>query len=512
MKKFSYILIIFFIVSLTGESSFSQVFFADVTDQMGVGSKPEALLCTNHTWGDYDNDGDLDLFVTYWGTAVNRNVRNLLFRNDGSYFTEVWNSIDNGNYNSVYAAWADYDNDGDLDLYVVNFYEQDILYENRLIPDGEGFTNVTSSAGINIISEGYETSMAWGDYDGDGFVDIYLCKYSAKNELYHNNGDGSFSRITDVAKTGDIRDSNGAAWVDYDQDGFLDLYVVNRDQDSKFYHNNGDGTFTDYSWNTKLNSTALSRGCFPADYDNDGYIDIFLANIGKNYMYKYNPATGSFTNIASQLGVSNAGNGWDTWGAAWGDYDADGDLDLFVVGGAEDFRISNAFLENRNIGGVRLFSDVIDNVNVKKAPFYNVSLGTSVSFADFDNDNDPDLYITGYSVGFAGSLYNFNRLYQNLKSADGNDFLKVRVKGMGAGHCNTAGIGSKIKVYEAGTLNLAGYREIMSGSSPLEAIFGLDKTKLYDVEVIFLTAGTPGGKKVKESSISPGQVILIEEK
>jgi len=489
----------------------SQVTFADVTSQMNVGSTAEALLSTNHSWGDYDNDGDLDLFVTFWGTAVNRNVKNFLFRNDGTSFTDVWSSVDGGSYNSLYAAWADYDNDGDLDLYVVNFYEQDVLYENRLIPDGSGFENATATAGINVISEGSETAMAWGDYDGDGYVDIYLCKFFAQNELYHNNGDGSFTRVTATAGVGDIRDSNNALWVDYDQDGYIDLYVVNREQDSKFYRNEGNGSFQDYSWDTRLNSLGISRSCFPADYDNDGYLDLFLSSIGKNYFYKFDPVTSSFTNIASQLGLASSGSGWDSWGAAWGDYDGDGDLDIFISGGAEDFKISNAFFENQNIGGVRLFTDIIDQVNVNKAPYFNVSFGTSASFADYDNDLDPDLYTTGYSLYFSGNLYNYNRLYQNLKSVDANDFLKVKVKGLGGGYSNASGLGAKIKVYENGTTNLVGYREIISGPAPLEAIFGLDKAKTYDVEVTFLTAAQSGGVTVKELNKSTGQAILIEE-
>jgi len=487
---------------------FGQVNFADVTSQMKVGSTSNALLSTNHTWGDYDNDGDLDLFVTYWGTAVNRNVRNYLFRNDGTEFTEVW--TDEGNYNSMCAAWADYDNDGDLDLYVVNFYEQDMLYENRLIPDGGGFEHASGS-GVNVISYGNETSMTWGDYDADGYLDIYLCKFNAQNELYRNNGDGTFSRVTTQTGTGDIRDSNYAMWIDYDQDGFQDLYVVNRDQDNKFYKNNGDGTFSDYSYTIRLNSTALSRGCYAADYDNDGYMDIFLANIGKNCLYKYNPDTDYFTNIASQLGLTEAGTGWDSWSAAWGDYDGDGDQDIFVSGGAEDFKISNAFFDNQNIGGVRIFSDIITSVNINRAPYFNVSFGTSVSFADFDNDLDPDVYTTGYNLYFSGTLYNFNRIYQNLKGTDNNDFLKVRVQGLGGGYSNVSGIGAKVKVYEAGTSDLVGFREIMSGAAPLEVLFGLDKSKLYDVEVTFITKNTQTGNQVKELNVSPGRVLTITE-
>jgi hypothetical protein len=219
-----------------------QVTFSDIALSAGVNS---SFLGTDAAWGDYDGDGDLDLYVTNWGTALGVPY-NHLYRNDGdSTFTDVGLSAGvASDRNSSSAAWGDYDNDGDLDLYVTNWQAQDLLYRNS----GDGtFTNVTGSAQMDVSAEGRKMEAAWVDFDLDGYLDLYLCKYYAPNQLYYNNQDGSFTEVAYLAGVDDVRDSDGALWADFDDDGYPDLMVTNRDQDNSLYINNGDGTLTEVS-------------------------------------------------------------------------------------------------------------------------------------------------------------------------------------------------------------------------------------------------------------------------
>ena len=205
--------------------------FTDVTQTAGVVNR---FLGTSAAWGDYNGDGRPDLYVTNWGTGVS-SPRNALFRNNGDgTFTDVGQAagVVPLGANSISATWVDYDNDGKLDLYVVDYFRSNTLYRNR----GDGtFEDVTATAGVAGGRLGNKTSAAWGDYDNDGRLDLYICKYYAENEIYHNNGDGTFTEVE--AGIGDKRDSEKAIWVDYDNDGDLDLYVVNREQAKALYRN-----------------------------------------------------------------------------------------------------------------------------------------------------------------------------------------------------------------------------------------------------------------------------------
>ncbi len=291
-------------------------------------------------------------------------------------------------------AWGDWDRDGDLDVYIVNYNQPNVLYRNN----GDGtFTNVASTAGVADAGPGY--GAAWGDFDNDGDLDLYVTN-DGPNILYRNDGDGTFTNVTSIAGVGDAGWGRGAAWGDFDNDGYLDLYVVNSlsSQASILYHNNGDGTFTNVASIAGVEFMGNGRGVAWGDYDSDGDLDLYVVNHwpGGSVLYRNN-GDGTFTDVANSAGVANNGLGT---GVAWGDYDADGYLDLYVVnyGGYGNFLYHN--------NGDGTFSNVTETAGVGL-----VDNGYGTAWADYDLDGDLDLYVVNYRGG--RKAYGANLLYAN---------------------------------------------------------------------------------------------------
>jgi RNA polymerase sigma factor (sigma-70 family) len=260
--------------------------FVDVTQQAGVSNTDESV---GAIWGDYNSDGNLDLYV------LNNGQANILFHNNGNgTFTDATQIAGVGNPNgSMSAAFFDYDNDGDLDLYVSNINAPCALYRNN----GNGtFTDVTAFAGVENftlsrdIDGNSALGIAIGDYDNDMDEDIYVANHGI-NALLRNNGNGTFTDVAAYAGVNYPLKSIGAIFFDYDKDGYLDLYVTNHRVANKLYHNNGNGTFTDVSEYSQVDNIGYNYGVAFADFDNDGNLDIFLADQGPvdpNIMYRNN--------------------------------------------------------------------------------------------------------------------------------------------------------------------------------------------------------------------------------
>jgi hypothetical protein len=236
-------------------------------------------------WGDYDNDGFLDLFV-----ANEQGQNNFLFHNNGDgTFTRITSGgIVNDGGASYGCSWGDYDGDGFLDLFVANLNQNNFLYHNNR--DGT-FTRITSGSIVN--DGGASQGCAWGDYDNDGRLDLFVANRNQKNFLYHNDGNGAFTAITNGAMVNDIGYSWSPAWVDYDNDGFLDLFVANgpvsgAGQNIFLYRNNGDGSFTRITTGAAVNDGAASDSCAWGDYNNDGFLDLFVSNLNdqNNLLYR----------------------------------------------------------------------------------------------------------------------------------------------------------------------------------------------------------------------------------
>jgi len=310
----------------------------------GTFSKVTGLLLSSDnslasSWGDFDNDGDLDLFLG----ARSRVEESALYRNDIVEFTKSRvPAEDNGGISG--ASWGDYDNDGALDLFLaVDNFEggQRQVSVNRLYRNnGDELARITSTILDDDLLRD-SRGCAWADYDTDGHLDLFLAA-GGNNFLYQNNGNGSFTKITTGEIVTDGGSSQGGSWGDYDNDGDLDLFVANTNgQDNFLYRNNGNGSFTKISEGAIVNDAGLSSGSAWADYDNDGDLDLFVANTTgqDNFLYR-NEGTGNFTKISEGVIVNDGGS---PSGAAWADYDNDGDLDLFV---ANEFGENNALYKN----------------------------------------------------------------------------------------------------------------------------------------------------------------------
>ncbi len=275
----------------------------------------DAATTLSCNWVDYDNDGYLDLFVTASGTGFTPGSgnRNFLYKNNGDEtFTKITdNAISTQNTFSSNAGFADMDNDGDQDLFLTEWGKDNWLFENN----GDGSFSKISGTEINVNSS-ISISCSWGDYDNDGYLDLFVGNGSTSNtvkqksHLFHNNGDKTFTKVT----TGDIAEFEGcvwtSAWGDVDNDGDIDLYLGTiYDNEEPLFINNGDGTFTfrhEFAVNTTFDGTGITGASF-GDYDNDGALDLLTANSqGEGpFIYHNNGNTNNWLNIKCIGTISN---------------------------------------------------------------------------------------------------------------------------------------------------------------------------------------------------------------
>jgi len=286
-------------------------------------------------WGDYDNDGWIDLFV------ANEKAANSLYHNlgNGMFVKVTGQPLTTGVYASRAAAWADYDRDGLIDLFVAVREGNNLLYRN----DGNGaFTRVTK--GSIVDDGGVSMGCAWSDYDRDGDPDLFVANYEyGGNFLYRNDGSGVFTRILSDPVATDKTNAFGGSWGDYDNDGWPDLFVTNTEMRNAAFHNNGDGTFT---LNRYLASadTAICKGGAWEDINNDGWLDLYLAVNGTDLLFLNQ--SGANLALLKTLWFNTTDN---SLACAWGDADQDGLLDLAVANaGTPSILVLNHFFATGN--------------------------------------------------------------------------------------------------------------------------------------------------------------------
>jgi len=334
-------------------------------------------------WGDYDNDGDIDLACTGW--SVSSGYITYVFRNDSGAFNNINAGLTGVYFSSL--AWGDYDNDGDLDLALSGFDSapRSYIYRN----DAGAFVNI--NAGLTGV---YLSALAWGDYDNDGDLDIVVTgrnSSAASTANIYRNDSGLFNNIN-ASLTG--VQNNSLAWGDYDNDGDLDIAILGGSPTSSYIYRNDSGAFNNINAGlANLHSGSLAWG----DFDNDGDLDIAISGMdasSNRRCYVYRNTAGNFANIATLTGVRYSS-------LAWGDYDNDGDLDLALSGTTNDANSGAlCYIYQNNSGS-------FSNINAGLSGFW----ASSLSWGDYDNDNDLDLAVCGRSSAGRVSV-----IYQNFYS------------------------------------------------------------------------------------------------
>jgi hypothetical protein len=428
-----------------------------------------------NAWADYDKDGDLDLYVGFNGTA------NRLYRNDRGTFSDVAATLGVADARATRsAAWGDYDRDGDPDL-VLGFAPGTAsvlkLYRN----EGERFSDVTADAGMSRTDSAGVRQFVWIDYDADGDLDLYVALRDRPNLLYRNEA-GRFADVAAQVGLADPRKSVGAVWLDYDDDGDFDVYVANQDGDANALMRNEAGKFTDVApaagaaWGGRLPNEATNGTVRPcaADVNNDGRLDLFAANYGRNGLL-LNRGNGTFEDVSAAWGVAIDGR-YDA--CAFSDFDHDGRLDLYVNGTVTG-GVSYRDYVFRNEGD--RFSDVTpDNILKLQADH-------GVQWADYDADGDEDLALTGVRNDGMHLL-----LKNELAPNEAARSLSVRVLDKD-GRGTLAG--AVVRIYAANTRRLLGTRLVDAGSgynsqSDMPVHFGVPSgVRTVDIECVFPAAG-----------------------
>jgi hypothetical protein len=431
--------------------------FEDVTGKAGVGDRGYSM---GITVGDYDNDGYPDIYVSNHGP-------NVLYHNNGNgTFTDVTRRAGvAGNECSVGAVWLDYDNDSYLDLYVGNYIEFDPQYNYYYAPDG------------------FPGPMAY-----DGQPDV----------LYHNRGDGTFEDVT-VAMGVYNKDGRamGVGAADYDNDGYTDIFVSNDHMVNYLYHNNGGKGFEDrgimsgVAFN-QVGEATISMSVDFADYNNDGLMDLFVSDDVYCSLYR-NEGNGVFSEMSYKAGIAVACGQFVGWASSFFDYDNDGDLDLFKVNGELKhlYGQEDQLFENDGEG---MFRDI----SVERGAYFQQErVGRGACFGDYDNDGDIDVYIV--NLEDTGAL---------LRNNKGNQLNWIALQLVGQ-QSNRDGIGARVTVRYAGQQHFAQKKSssgYLSQNDP-RMHFGLGDHGMVDqIEVVW-----PSGIIQVLENIEAGQFLTITE-
>jgi enediyne biosynthesis protein E4 len=475
---------------------------------------------------DYDQDGFIDIYVCSgtWNVELNSGEKpekmpgNHLYRNLGNgTFEDVTKKADvGGPWYSMGVTVGDYNNDGYPDIFLSN-YGANVLLKNT----GKGsFTDITKRAGLaggDLCSVG----AVWFDYDNDSYLDLYVSNYlnfdpnykyyyapdgfpppmaydSEPDKLYHNKGDGTFEDVTEAMG---IVDPDGRAMgvgaVDYDDDGFVDVYVANDHSLNYLWHNEGGKKFTDVG---TMSGTAFSQAGEAtvsmavdfADFNGDSLMDLFVSDDSYCSLYE-NMGNGVFRDVANPSGISSQAAQFVGWSSSFVDFDHDGDMDIFKTNGALKHLYGQEDQMFENTGDGK-FKDVSTDLG---AYFQEENVGRGACLGDYDNDGDIDIYIV--------NLNSLNKFLRNNKGNQ-NNWLIINLKGTTS---NRDGIGARVKISAGGKVqstqkkSTTGY---LSQNDP-RLHFGLAKAESVDkIEIRW-----PSGKMQVLENVKANQILDVIE-
>lgn len=519
--------------------------FTDIAKPAGITFKhvfsPEKKYITESMSGgvalfDYDNDGYLDIYfvnsLTVDLAKSHQRTTSALYHNTGNNsFTDVTDKAGVGDIGfGMGVAVGDYNNDGFEDFYVTCLGPNHLFKNN-----GNGsFTDVTVKA--RVEDPRWSTGAAFVDYDNDGKLDLFVSNYvgfdfnqlpefgvgrtcqfkgvpvqcgprglpGAGDTLYHNDGNGVFS---DVSKKAGVADPNGYYGLgvicsDFDEDGLVDIFVANDSTPNFLYHGNGDGTFKEIGFisGTAVNESGSEQGSMGVtlgDYDHDGKLDLFITNFDDEYNVLYhNDGRGSFTDVSFKSKVAQVSLPYVGWGTKFFDYDNDGWADLFVANGhvypQRGHYRQRELVHHNNRDGT--FSEVASQTG---SALMEERVGRGVAFGDFDNDGDVDIVVNDLD----GSP-------QLLRNDGGNTNNSVLIKTVGV-KSNRSGIGARVKIVAG---DLVQIDEVRSGGSylsqsDLRLHFGLEKRTKIDL----LEVRWPGGAVDRVTNLNANKIVTIKE-
>jgi hypothetical protein len=467
--------------------------FTNVADRAGVARFNQA---GGAILEDFDGDGLLDLAVTSMDPAQPM----ALYQNQGDgRFDE--RSLDAGvsdQLGGLNCVQADYDNDGLTDIFVPRGAWLDDPIRPSLLRNAGSFAFVDVTRESGLASPANSNAAQWADYDNDGWLDLFVCCERERNRLYRNRGDGTFEDVTVRAGlAAPLEYCKGCTWVDVDNDRDQDLFVSDLRGPARFYRNQGDGTFVEATSSQGIDGPMHGFSCWSWDYDNDGWLDIFatcydwtLADVVRGLMGK--PSLGRHSN---RLFRNREGTGFEdvtraagldavfaAMGTNFGDFDGDGYMDFYLGTGAPELSMLVPNRMFRNLGG-RRFVEVTATSGTG-----HLQKGHGVACGDWDRDGDLDLFVqTGGAV--PGDRAH-NVLFDN--PGQGNHVLTVRLVGT---KTNRSAIGARLKAVTAGPDPLTVHHRVASGSSfganPLEVALSLGPhTRVERLEVYWPTSDT----------------------
>jgi hypothetical protein len=484
-----------YLMKLDGlDSEHSIGHFKDIGHLLGVNRFNQA---GGAIMDDFDNDGLLDLVTSNWDPA--QSLAYYRNKGDGTFEDRSEKAGLRDQLGGFNIVQTDYNNDGFLDIFVSRGAWQRLPMRPSLLRNnGNGtFTDVTREAGlmdpINSIT------ATWADYDNDGFLDLFICNETGPNRLYHNRGNGTFEEVAVRAGVaGKEKCAKGAAWIDFDNDGYPDLFVNYLESTPQLFHNNRDGTFSDVTSAMGIDGPRSGFSCWAFDYDNDGWLDIFATSYERTLDEIVHGMVGEpvdphmdvtrlfrnmkgqgFQDVSKETGVNKI---FATMGSNFADFDNDGYLDFYLATGEPSLATLVPNRMFKNVAGQH-FREITGSSGTG-----HLQKGHGVACGDWDRDGNVDLFVETGGIT-PGDRYH-NVLFQN--PGQGNHWLTLKLVGK---KTNRAAIGARIKVVASGDNPLTVHRHVSSGSSfganPLQQQIGLGKAKsAARVEIFWPTSGT----------------------